>query len=98
MRNATADLPLVRVTVRGGVAIDVTATIPLLVVIEDWDCPDLATDQPPDRHQFLSLETLSASEAAKYESVVGKHDGNARLGDCRMTEPKSLHHQPTKEN
>ena len=30
---------MVIITVRGGLVADVHATIPLAVVVEDWDCP-----------------------------------------------------------
>ena len=83
MKHATAQPPLVRVTVRGGVALDVTATIPIRVVIEDWDCPDPATDEAPCRHQFFSAETLPAAQAARYRRLAGEHGSDARHGEPR---------------
>ena len=83
MKNATRQPPLVRVTVRGGVALDVTATIAIRVVIEDWDCPDSATGEFPYRHQFLSAKTLSAAQAARYRRLNGEDDSNARHGEPR---------------
>ena len=48
-QNATAHLPIVTVTVRGGLIEDMDATIPVHVVVEDWDVPDEDTGEMPTR-------------------------------------------------
>jgi hypothetical protein len=42
--------PIIVVTVQGGLVAEVTATVPVTVVVEDWDCP-------PDRPLVMDFES-----------------------------------------
>jgi hypothetical protein len=77
MPNLTDPSPLVLVTVRGGVAVDVTATLPLQVVIEDWDCPDLATGEAPYRHIYFSADLLPARKVTQYRCLIDPTDSES---------------------
>jgi hypothetical protein len=42
--------PIIVVTVHGGLVAEVTATVPVTVFVEDWDCP-------PDRPLVMDFES-----------------------------------------
>jgi hypothetical protein len=42
--------PIVVVTVQGGLVAEVTATVPVTVFVEDWDCP-------PDKPLVMDFES-----------------------------------------
>jgi hypothetical protein len=62
---AAADLPIVTVEVRGGFIEDVDATIPVHVVIEDWD-----TVKKPTRSVWTLTGGMSGSKAAKLRRLI----------------------------
>jgi hypothetical protein len=53
--EAAEVLPVIAVTVRGGLIEDMDATIPVHVIVEDWDVPDEDTGKKPTR----SVHTLA---------------------------------------
>lgn len=56
--------PLVLVSVRGGLIVDVDATIPLTVAIEDWDLTDEDTGERPLRIVLPLAGELTQARAA----------------------------------
>ncbi len=42
--------PIIVVTVQGGLVAEVTATVPVTIFVEDWDCP-------PDRPLVMDFES-----------------------------------------
>ena len=57
--KAAAGLPLVLLTVRGGCVEAAEATIPLRVILEDWDCEDRLTGKKPYRAELPPTGGLS---------------------------------------
>jgi hypothetical protein len=51
VKTATG-LPIVLITVRGGCVEAAEATLPLRVILEDWDCEDRLTGQKPYRAEL----------------------------------------------
>lgn len=72
MEQATADRPLLTVSVRGGLIEDVEATMPLTVVVEDWDIPDEDTGRKPTRSVHELAADSSASKAEKLRHLIAK--------------------------
>ena len=50
-KSATG-LPIVLITVRGGCVEGARATLPLRVILEDWDCEDRLTGKKPYRAEL----------------------------------------------
>jgi hypothetical protein len=67
--QATADRPIVAVSVRDEV-IDVEATIPVTVVVEDWDVPDEDTGKKPARNVYGLAGKLSGPKAEKLRRLI----------------------------
>ena len=61
------------VEVRGGLIEDVDATIPVHVVVEDWDIPDEDTGKKPARSVWKLTGGLSGPKAAKLRRLIA-HD------------------------
>jgi len=57
--HAPGASPIVLVSVRGGLIEDLEATIPVTVVVEDWDVPDDATGEKPT----VSVHTLTGDHS-----------------------------------
>ncbi len=57
--QSSARLPIVAVTVRDGCVESAEATIPLRVILEDWDCEDRRTGKKPYRAELPSTGSLS---------------------------------------
>jgi hypothetical protein len=57
--EAVTGLPIVLLTVRGGCVEAAEATIPLRVVLEDWDCEDRLTGKKPYRAELPPTGGLS---------------------------------------
>ncbi len=72
MEPATAARPILTVSVRGGLIEDMEATIPLTVVVEDWDVPDTDTGRKPTRSVHELAGDLSASKAKKLRHQIAK--------------------------
>ncbi len=69
-QNATAHLPIVTVTVRGGLIEDLDATIPVHAVVEDWDVPDEDTGKKPARSVWELTGGLSGPKAEKLRRLI----------------------------
>jgi hypothetical protein len=63
--RAAAPPPIAVVTVRAGCVEAVEATLPLRVILEDWDCEDRLTGKKPYRAELPATGTLSAAKAAR---------------------------------
>jgi hypothetical protein len=57
--EAATGLPIVLLTVRGGCVEVAGATIPLQVILEDWDCEDRLMGKKPDRAELPPTGGLS---------------------------------------
>ena len=68
--NTPAGLPIVAVTVRGGLIEDIDATIPADVVVEDWDVEDFDTDKRPARNVWTLAGELSERKAARLRRLI----------------------------
>jgi hypothetical protein len=60
----TTDLPIVIVTVRGGLIEDMDATIAITAVVEDWDVEDFDTGKKPARNVWALTSGLSSKREA----------------------------------
>jgi len=65
-----AHLPIVTVTVRGGLIEDLDATIPVHAVVADWDVPDEDTDKKPARSVRTLAGGLSGPKAEKLRRLI----------------------------
>jgi hypothetical protein len=68
----TADRPILTVSVRGGLIEDMEATMPLTVVVEDWDVPEEDTGRKPTRSVHDLAGNLTASKAKKLRHLIAK--------------------------
>ncbi|MGE3999016.1 MAG: hypothetical protein AB7I48_02275 [Planctomycetaceae bacterium] len=66
--QAAARLPIVTVSVRGGLIEDLDATIPLTVVVEDWDVPNEEAGEKPTQ----SVYSLAGEAARACGSAIAK--------------------------
>jgi hypothetical protein len=57
--------PIVLLTVQGGCVEDAEATIPLRVILEDWDCEDRLTGKKPYRAELPPTGGLSSKRLAQ---------------------------------
>ena len=69
-QNATDHLPIVTVTVRGGLIEDLDATIPIHAVVADWDVPDEDTGKKPARSVHTLAGGLSGPKAEKLRRLI----------------------------
>ena len=65
-----AHLPIVTVTVRGGLIEDMDATIPVHAVVADWDVPDEDTGKKPARSVRTLAGGLSGPKAEKLRRLI----------------------------
>jgi hypothetical protein len=72
LAQSSPRLPIVTVTVRGGLIEDIDATIPADVVVEDWDVPDFDTDKRPARNVWTLTGSLSARKAARLRRLIAE--------------------------
>ena len=63
-KSATG-LPIVLITVRGGCVEGARATLPLRVILEDWDCEDRLTGKKPYRAELPPPMGLSRKKLAQ---------------------------------
>jgi hypothetical protein len=68
--EAAAGLPIVTVAVRGGLIEDMDATIPVHVVVADWDVPDEETGRKPTQNVWQLAGGLSGPKAAKLRRLI----------------------------
>jgi hypothetical protein len=69
-RTPAAVLPIVAVTVRGGLIEDMDATMPVHAVVEDWDITDDDTGKKPARNVWKLDATLPAPKAEKLRRLI----------------------------
>ncbi len=62
--------PIVTITVQGGLIEDMDATIPVDVVVEDWDITDYDTGKKPARSVWKLTGGLSGPKAEKLRGLV----------------------------
>jgi hypothetical protein len=62
--------PIVTVSVRGGLIEDVEATIPVHIVVEDWDVPDWDSQKKPARNIWTLSGEMSGSQAEKLRRLI----------------------------
>ena len=62
--------PIVTVAVRGGLIEDMDATIPVQVVVEDWDIQDDDTGKKPTRSIWKLAGGLSGQKAEKLRRLI----------------------------
>jgi len=72
-QKANPSLPIVTVTVRGGLIEDLDATIPVHAVVADWDVPDEDTGKKPTRSVRTLAGGLSGPKAEKLRRLIA-HD------------------------
>ena len=65
-----AALPIVVVKVGGGLIDDVSSTIPVHVVIADWDVPDEETGKKPTQSVWTCAADLSGPRAEKLRGLI----------------------------
>jgi hypothetical protein len=65
--------PIIVVTVYGGLVAAVTATVPVTVFVEDWDCP-------PDRPLVMDFESESLTPGQERRV-------NERLAETNNSQP-----------
>lgn len=68
--NAVEALPIVAVTVRGGLIEDMDATQPAHVVVEDWDITDDDTGEKPARNVWKLDASLADPRAEKLRRLI----------------------------
>jgi len=68
--TAAAVLPIVAVTVRGGLIEDMDATLPIHVVVEDWDITDDDTGEKPARNVWELDASLAAPKAETLRRLI----------------------------
>jgi hypothetical protein len=68
--NAAAIVPVLAVTVRGGLIDDMNATSPVHVVVEDWDVPDEDRGKKPTRSVWKLVDGLSPKKAAELRRLI----------------------------
>ena len=66
-----AGQPIVTVSVRGGLIEELEATIPVTVVVEDWDVPDEDTGQKPTKSVHVLNGGLSGPKMEKLRRLTG---------------------------
>lgn len=68
----TAALPIVVVTVRGGVIEDIAATIRAKLLIEDWDALDPGTGTRPTRNAWQFDARLTGCRAEQFLRLLAE--------------------------
>jgi hypothetical protein len=80
------DSPIIVITIRGGMVEDVGTTVPVRVIIEDWDCPDWDSGKRPSREVYWNSATLSNSCAEeKFRHLTNEADSTTDAADHRIT-------------
>lgn len=67
---AVACMPIVTISVQGGIIEDLAATVPVTVVVEDWDAPDEETGKKPTRSVHALTGGMSGPKAAKLRQLI----------------------------
>ena len=67
---AEAELPIVTVTVRGGLIEDLDATIPVHAVVEDHDVEDFDTGKKPARNVWTLAGRLPGPKAQRLRRLI----------------------------
>ena len=70
LAEAAAVMPIVTVTVIAGLIQDVLATMPVHVVVEDWDVPDEDTGKKPARNVWKLDGELNGPVAEKLRRLI----------------------------
>jgi hypothetical protein len=68
--NAAQIVPILAVTVQGGLIDDMAATTPVDVVVEDWDVPDEDTGKKPTRNVWKLVDGLSQKRAVMLRRLI----------------------------
>jgi hypothetical protein len=65
LAEGATGLPIVLLTVRGGCVEAAEATIPLRVILEDWDCENRLTEEKPYRAELPPTGGLSRKKITR---------------------------------